>query len=148
MIILRCRAMMTNPYAAVQIGEASTCPNHGCSEFLEKMLKYYQYPASSITWQRTTCSNVIGQFRKTTSEYVYMHTVEYSGGLCSLRIRYIVGKELGIGREVTSKLPDKKWKLFKCQTCDFLTHAISTNQDSSDREMAVNTNVPVGQGSF
>ena len=93
---------------------------------------------------------MIGKFRKTTREYVY----ERSEGHGVLRsnagdgllhsIRYVPLKELGASTKVKAKITKKDWTLFKCTSCDFLTHALST----SDTRIAIVTNIPVGQSTY
>ncbi|KAL6064721.1 NEK protein kinase [Balamuthia mandrillaris] len=76
---------------------SSSCPNIiSCFDFLEVMKEKYHMRGRTLNWGYTDLSNVFGDFKRTTKE-------------CK-------SPALSVHR--------KKWKVFKCSTCGFITHAL------------------------
>ena len=115
-----------------KVDEPSKCPNTGCYEFLAQMRSLYQYPATEVMWGYTTSEYLAkGEYSRSTREY-------------------IPTKELG--EKAGSQ--NKGWTLFRCISCDFLTHAlkVKTGEQKSQTNMpnfdvAVVTNLPVASRS-
>ena len=110
--------------------EPANCPNVGCAEFIDEMKKLFQYGAKEVMWGFTNKSNIQGDFMRST------------------RI-YDPAKELIIATNNRDKIISKQWTVYKCQTCDFITHA-QKKRNTVDRtggnfDVAVVTSMPVSR---
>jgi hypothetical protein len=105
---------LTNVYALQPTKETSKCPNVGsCSAFLEAMKAKHEYRAGKINWGFTTMANVLGDFDHTTAEYVPRLLRHSKSNTINVN---------GSGNNAINK--SAKWRLYKCRTCGFLTHAV------------------------
>jgi hypothetical protein len=71
----------------------------------------HEYRAGKINWGFTTMANVLGDFDHTTAEYVPRLLRHSKSNTIS-----------GSGNNAINKSPT--WRLYKCRTCGFLTHAV------------------------
>ncbi len=106
---------------SLQPNEPRECPNVvGCGKFLEAMKAKHRYRAKKIKWGYTTLTNVLGDFSRT--------TIEFSPG------------RHDANWEASARPP---WRIFKCKTCGFLTHATrdaaSTSGDGHPHQLQVNS---------
>ena len=105
-----------------------TCPNVGCFDFLQQMRKYYNYPVDEVMWGFTYISHIEGDFCKTTQEY-------------------IPTKDLL--KEFPKGFVQKYWTVYKCRSCDFITHALRKTGNEHNAlklgnfDAAVVTSIPV-----
>jgi hypothetical protein len=96
------------------------------------MRSLYQYPAAKVIWGFTTREHLAkNEFSRSTREYI--PSKELHGEKC-----------------------DKGWTIFKCISCDFLTHALRINDHNqkstsgpviNNFDVAVVTNLPVASRS-
>ena len=98
------------------------CPNVGCSDFLISMRKCFKYPANEVMWGFTSINFLEGDFGKT-----------------SLYVPNYDRKSLASLEEY------KNWIVYKCSSCDFITHAIkkkniiiSPDSDASSKLSSIN----------
>ncbi|KYQ93892.1 putative protein kinase [Tieghemostelium lacteum] len=93
----------------------SDCPNHfqGCSNFLMEMKKLHNYSSSKYVMWGYT------------------------------NVTNVVGDYNRSSKEIPNNSSKKEWNLYKCKTCQFLTHAISININPGTNEklMAIVTNL-------
>merc|ERR1711879_40931 len=83
--------------------EPTKCPNIGCSEYISEMKRLFQYTEKEVMWAYTTHSSIIGDLSRSTRPYIQ-------------------SKELCIAQ--TDEIVNKSWTVYKCRTCDFITHAL------------------------
>jgi hypothetical protein len=93
------------------------------------MRKLLQYSAKEVMWGYTTHSSIIGNLSRSTRAYSQT-------------------KELCVAQP--EKIVKKGWTVFKCRSCDFITHALRdktapTDALSSSFDVAVVTSVPVSR---
>jgi uncharacterized membrane protein YgcG len=86
------------------------------------MRSLYQYSGSQVLWGYTSQSLIKGEFLRSTREYLPLRELQVSKSMPHM---------------------SKTWTVYKCKSCDFLTHAIST-LPSKDPEVAIVANLPVG----
>lgn len=108
---------------------SSYCPNIGCLEFLQEMKNCFKYPAHEVMWGFTFTSQLVGDFEKT--------------------------QEFIPSRTFPKEYIPKQWVVYKCASCDFITHALkkisidfhtqTAYEDSliTHFDAAVVTNIPV-----
>lgn len=89
------------------------------------MKEKYHYQETWVKWVYTVMSNVLGDFSRTTVEFVPKHSRH-------------------------SHHPPKPWRLYRCRTCGFMTHATQPLPKSTlgtdgrlDLQMAIVRNIPV-----
>lgn len=84
------------------------------------MKNKYNLQLDTIKWGYTSLNNVGGDFEHRTSSYSPLDTIPSAQ---------------------RSKVIRKDWRLFRCRTCHFLTHAITTKSiKSRSRTLAIVTN--------
>src|SRR5688500_12202049 len=82
----------------------------------------YNYNAESLLWGYSLLSNIRGDY-------------DYKTTPCSIEATAPLAR---------SKLPRKDWKVYKCKTCNFITHAISLKATKNkSRIIALVTNFKV-----
>ena len=104
------------------------CPNIGCFDFIQQMKKYYNYPGTEVVWGFTYVSQIDGDFDKTTQEYIPTKDLlkQYPKGFVP-----------------------KNWTVYKCRSCDFVTHALrkssvkSPKNGSGNFDAVIVTSIPV-----
>ena len=105
---------------------SSRCPNIGCSEFLQKMKKYYNYPATEVVWGFTYLSQIDGDFDKTTQEY---------------------NPSKDLIKQYPKNFEPKNWTVYKCRSCDFVTHALRKSKGgktpAGNFDAVIVTSIPV-----
>ena len=89
------------------------------------MEKLYDYHADSIRWGFTKKSHVIHDFDISTRVYEPLREQRQ----CNPIIR--------------SRIQMDPWVVYKCRTCNFLTHAIIKGDTARENEMAIVTNIMV-----
>jgi len=95
----------------------SPCPNVGCESFLSDMKKTYNYTAPAVIWGFVTANQVGGKYRLSSREFLP-------------------------SKELIGPTASKQWRVFKCCTCNFLTHAVCT-APGKESVMAVVCNIVV-----
>jgi len=93
------------------------CPNIGCGVFLASMRARHGYRATKIKWGYTTTANVLGDFDYATVEHAPLRV---SSNRPAGRNRR--SSNVPVGN--SNLLWTKAWRLYKCRTCGFLTHAL------------------------
>ena len=83
------------------------------------MKRLFQYSAKEVLWGYTNHTNIIGDLSRSTRPYVQ-------------------AKELCIAQP--SSVVEKSWTVYKCRTCDFITHALRKKNAPPDE---VNSNFDV-----
>lgn len=89
------------------------CPTHNCQYFIESMATTSGIPIAKLHWCYTTLSNVI--------------------------ISTLIRSRREVFAPSTS---DQRWSLFSCQSCNFLTHAVSKSDPNS---IALISNITVSR---
>lgn len=107
---------------------SSLCPNLGCSDFLKGMRKCFKYPADEVMWGFTHVNHLEGDFGKTK---IYVPPFSPSSNSLDYEFEFTF------------------WTVYKCCSCDFITHALKKNIDQSRNstlktfDAAVVTSIPV-----
>lgn len=80
------------------------------------------YKARKLNWGFTTMANVLGDFNHTTVEYVPRFL--RNGGMAGTGGKAGDRRSGGLSTTTGSVTSTKQWRLYKCRTCGFVTHAV------------------------